>query len=162
MLKLPYQLNRAVIMGILGTILFEALVASAPMIGAPVLNVALWDGSLFTLNLRLATILGFGLEIMLGTVLAYIYQHWIGWRLKGSFLQKGLIFGTSLWILLMVFGLPLFDRISPLVNNGLMLAPGLFATRFGLSTAFTFLFALLAFSLSLSYLDEHAKSFPFH
>ncbi|SMC04311.1 hypothetical protein SAMN00768000_1578 [Sulfobacillus thermosulfidooxidans DSM 9293] len=161
MLKLPHHLNRAIIMGILGTILFEALVASAPMMGAPVLNVALWDGSLFTLNLRLATILGFGLELLLGTILAYIYQHWIGWRLQGPFWQKGLVFGISLWVLLMVFGLPLFDRISPLVNNGLMLAPGLFAKRFGLSTALTFLLALLAFGLSLSYFDDHAKSFPF-
>lgn len=153
--------KRVVVMGVTGTILFELLMASAPIIGAPVLNVALWDGSLLTLNLRFATIVGFGLEILFGILLAYVYQNWVVGRLKGSYWQKGTVFGIVLWLLLMVFGLPLFDRVSPLVNNGLMLAPGVFARHFGAKTAIIFLVAMWGFGLSLSYLNENPTRLPY-
>ncbi|HBQ93778.1 MAG: hypothetical protein M1294_00090 [Firmicutes bacterium] len=152
--KFPPRFAQFIAAGFVGTMAFEVLMTAAPMFGAPVINVALWDGSFLTLNLKFATITGLVIEIAFGTILAYLYHNWITTHLQGPYWQKGLFFGVVLWGGVMIFGLPVFDHISPLVNNGLMLAPGLFARNFGQPTALIFLAALWGFTLPLSYLDD--------
>lgn len=157
----PDPWRRALIAGVAGTIVFTALLSLAPAAGSPVLNVALWDGTLVTLNLRLAAVLGYALEIGGATVLAYEYQIWLEPRLKGSTWLKGISLGAALWVVWMLVGLPLFDLISPLVNNGLMLAPGVFAWNFGAASAFFFLLGLLAFGLAISWLAEDPSRYSY-
>jgi hypothetical protein len=126
--------------GLSGTIIFTLLLTLAPEAGSPPMNVALWDGSMMTLNLRLATALGYILEVTAGTLLAYGYQTQLQGRFRGSPWIKGAALGAGLWVVVMIIGLPLFDLLSPLVNNGLMLAPGVFAWNLGAARAFFLLF----------------------
>ncbi len=152
--KVPVSCIRPLVLSLVSTVVFDLLLATAPMFGAPVLNVALWDGSFLTLNLKIAIISGFILEIVIGGILVYLYHHWISRYFRAPYWQKGLFFGVVLWGAVMVLGLPIFGHINPLVNNGLMLAPGLFARHFGRSTALIFLAALWGFSLPVSYLEH--------
>ncbi|MCY0908875.1 MAG: hypothetical protein OWR62_10845 [Sulfobacillus thermotolerans] len=145
---------RALLAGVISTTVFTALLTLAPVAGSPTLNVALWDGTLITLNLRLAAVLGYILEILGATLVAYEYQKWLSPRLKGSTWSKGMALGGALWIFWMIIGLPLFDLVSPLVNNGLMLAPGIFASNFGATSSLFFLLSLLAFGLAISWLAD--------
>ncbi len=140
--------------GLAGTILFTMLLTLAPSAGSPPLNVALWNGSLLTLNLRLATVVGYVLEVAAASILAYAYHTRLQTRWKASAWMKGAAMGTGLWIIAMIIGLPLFDAVSPLVNNGLMLAPGIFAWNFGMSSAFFFLLAWLGFGLCISVIAQ--------
>ncbi len=152
--KLPWRLAPLIVFGLAGTAIFDLFTTAAPMFGAPVLNVALWDGSFLTLNLKMAIVGGFIIEMALGGLLAYLYHLGIARYFQAPYWQKGLFFGVVLWGLVMMVGLPVFDRVSPLVNNGLMLAPGLFARHFGRATALIFLAALWGYSLPLSYLHH--------
>ncbi len=145
--------RRAIFAGILGTLVFSVLLHLAPMVGSPRINVPLWDGTLVTLNLRAAMIVGYVLEFGIGVLLARLYQA-LGPRPKASPIGRGALYGLLLWGVLMLIGLPLFGLLSPLVSHGLMLGPGLFAWHYGVSTTLLFMVSLLMYGISVGYLTD--------
>ncbi|PSR26035.1 MAG: hypothetical protein C7B46_20355 [Sulfobacillus benefaciens] len=149
--NIPWR--RAYFAGILGTLVFSVLLHFAPMVGSPRLNLPLWGGTLITLNLGAATLVGYGLEFGIGVLLARLYQSWAP-RIKSSPVGRGALYGLLLWAVLMLFGLPLFGMLSPLVSHGLMLSPGIFAWHYGLSTALLFMVSLLMYGISVGYLID--------
>ncbi len=145
--------------GILATLVFSLLLRLAPMVGSPRIDVPLWDGTLVTLNLRAAIIVGYGLEFGAGILLARLYEQ-LRSRLKTTPLARGAVFGMVIWAVLMVAGLPLFSVVSPLVTHGLLLSPGFFAWHFGLATTMLLLASLLMYGMTVSYLMESPRFRP--
>lgn len=146
--------RRPLVAGVIATLLYNVLLQFSPLVGGQTLNIALWDGTFLTLNLGLATLVGYVMEFIIGTILAVLYIRFIPQQTSHSILKTGMVFGLALWAVAMIVGLPLFDSISPLVQNGLMLSPGLFAFHLGLSATLAFLVASLGYALSISYIIE--------
>lgn len=151
--------NRKIwVAGIVGTALFALVMDLIPSLHGPRLNVALWDGSFVTLNLSVAIIVGYVLEFLVGVGLAALYHKY--WTVgPDNALARGLTFGLVSWLVFMAIGLPIFDRVSPLVQNGLMLAPGFFLWRMGILAPIVWLVASALYGSSVGYLMEHRLSF---
>ncbi len=145
--------RRAIFAGILATLVFSLLLRLAPVVGSPRIDVPLWDGTLITLNLKAAVIVGYVLEFSVGILLARLYEK-MAPRVKSPRLARGAIYGLALWASLMVAGLPLFSVVSPLVTHGLLLSPGFFAWHFGLATTLLFMVSLLLYGMTVSYFLE--------
>jgi hypothetical protein len=152
------HVRRAVTAGLAGTAALTLILAWGPTVGAPPLNLPLWDGTFFTLNLGVAVALGYLVHFAIGVALALLYQNWARVRLPGEGWFRGAIFGTAVWAVLMVLGLPLFDWLDPLVSNGLLAAPGLFALGLGATAPAMLLLAHLVYGAivgALISLDEY-------
>ncbi len=143
--------RRAVFAGLVATLVFSLLLRLAPLIGSPRIDVPLWDGTLVTLNLRAALVVGYVLEFGVGILLARLYER-LTPGLKSTPLARGAVYGLALWALLMIVGLPVFSLASPLVTHGLLLSPGFFAWHFGLATTLLLLVSLLMYGITVSYL----------
>lgn len=137
--------RRAIVAGLVGTLALTLTLAWGPTIGAPPLNLPLWDGTFFTLNLGLAVALGYFIHFAVGVALAIAYQKWFQHRLSGEGWLRGAVFGLIIWGALMLVGLPIFDVLDPLVENGLMSSPGLFAMGLGIAAPVMLLFAHLIY-----------------
>ena len=123
--------NRAVPAGIVATLFGLGLLQLAPAVGSPAIHLAMWAGSFLSLNLAFATVAGRIILLGLGIGGAALYARHLRPRLPGPPLIGGLAFGGVLWLVNMTVVLPLFDRMSPLVQQGLMMAPGVFSWRWG-------------------------------
>lgn len=139
------QIRRAILAGLVGTAALTLVLAWGPTIGAPPLNLPLWDGTFFTLNLGLALVFGYLIHFAIGVALALLYQKRVLPRLTGEGWQRGALFGAGIWGILMIVGLPLFDWLDPLVENGLMVSPGVFALGLGTAAPVMMLMAHLVY-----------------
>jgi len=137
--------TRILFAGLAGTGVLTLMLGLGPAIGGPPINLPLWDGTVFTLNLTWAVAVGYLVHFTIGVVLAFVYVELIMPRLMGEAWLKGALFGALVWALLMIVGLPLFDVLDPLVSDGLMAAPGLFALGLGVSAPIMLLVAHLLY-----------------
>lgn len=139
------HLRQSVIVGALATLAFSIGLHMTVLWGIPAVNMALWDGSFFSVNLGWATFWGLWWEWLVGAVLVVVYQDvWVP-RTQGPWWRRGLAFGLAWWAFMMVVGFPLLGLLSPLARDGLAPAPGLFALGEGTMTPIAFLVAMLAF-----------------
>lgn len=144
-------MRRVMLSGVLGGWIFGWIVhQAADWMGAPPTNLAQWAGTFLILNLAIARVVG---EILLGGVglllALWFRKFWIS-KIPGQRWQRGLLFGLIGWGFWMVIGLPVFDHFSPLVQNGLILAPGIFALRYGPTAPLAWLMASLAYGAAIS------------
>lgn len=146
------EYRRPLAAGLIGTILFALVLDMAPILHAPRFNVPLWDGTFVTLNLTVAVIVGYVLEFAIGVLLAMVYRRWV--PRMGKSPKTGILYGIAVWLFFMAIGIPLFDMVSPMVQQGLMLGPGFFLWRAGVMGPVTWLLALLLYGASLGYIVE--------
>lgn len=143
------QHRRVVMAGLLGTAVFAIvtqLLAGALGCRVPV---AIWGGTFITLHFGWARIVGYCLEVMLGVGLAFIFQrYWVVWQPNSR--ASGLTFGIVVWLFMMSIGMAIFDRYSPLVQNGLMLGPGAFLWRDGVQEPLIWLVASSLYGLTIN------------
>ncbi|WP_207711579.1 hypothetical protein [Sulfobacillus harzensis] len=152
------QDNRRIwIAGIIGTALFALVMDLIPSLHGPKLNIALWDGTFVTLNLSVAIIVGYVLEFLIGVGMAALYHKYWSFGPANPVI-RGILFGLAVWLAFMAIGVPIFDRISPLVQNGLLLGPGAFLWRMGIMAPITWLVASLVYGSSVSYVIERTPS----
>jgi hypothetical protein len=152
------HVRRTILAGLAGTAALTLILAWGPTVGAPALNLPLWDGTFFTLNLGVAVTLGYVVHFAIGVVLALLYQSRVAPRLNGEGWWRGALFGLMVWAGLMLVGLPLFDWLDPLVQNGLLTAPGLFALGLGMTAPVMLLLAHLVFGAivgAITAIDEY-------
>jgi hypothetical protein len=140
--------------GIIATIVFCTVLTLISWSNGPHFNLALWDGGLFTTNFAWADALGFVLQFGIGAALAWLFERSAAKvrPVVQTIWVHGTVWGVGLWLGVMIIGLPLYDAVSPLAQTGLILAPGLFAWRYGIGGALAWLLASIAFGISLSYL----------
>jgi hypothetical protein len=125
------ETRTAILAGLVGTAALTLALALGPSLGAPAVNLPLWDGTFFTLNLTWAVAFGYVVHFTIGVLLALVFQRRLRDRLSGEPWLRGAVFGLLVWAVLMVVGLPLFDVLDPLVSNGLLPSPGFFALGLG-------------------------------
>ncbi|MCY0878255.1 MAG: hypothetical protein OWU84_04885 [Firmicutes bacterium] len=137
--------------GIIGTLLFFVTLALSPLFHLAPMRVPLWTGGFLTLNLGVASFLGYLLDFLIGVGLAWLYDQWRKGAVRRT-VGHHLAFGTLLWLFMMIIGFPLFDLLSPLVQHGYFLGPGIFLWRLGFWAPVLWLAASLAYGLSVGYL----------
>jgi hypothetical protein len=135
----------AMMAGLVGTAALTLALALGPALGAPPLNLPLWDGTFFTMNLAWAVVLGYAVHFAIGILLALLYFRRVRDRLGGEPWLRGALFGLMVWLVLMVVGLPVFDLLDPLVADGLLPSPGFFALGLGSSAPVMLLAAHLIY-----------------
>ncbi len=140
------------IAGLVGTALFALILDILPTGGEPI-NIALWDGSFVTLNLTIAVIIGYVLEFLIGVGLAFLYHKYWGLDRERP-AMRGLLFGVGTWAVFMIIGMPIFDAVSPLVQHGFLLGPGLFLWRIGIMAPISWLIASAAYGTAVGYMME--------
>lgn len=149
--------GRMWLVGMTGTVVFLLVLRGASSLTGPPFHAMVWTGTFITLNLAAASLVGLFLDLLLGAAAANLYAAWRGER---THLCYGAAFGTLLWGMAMVIGMPLFDWISPLVRHGLELAPGPFLWRFGLRASLDWLAAALAYGMAVEVLIRAVKRGP--
>ena len=140
-------LRQTIWIGGLASLAFSLLLHLALLWNLPPLNVALWDGSFFTINMAWATFWGLGLEWLVGAALVFAFSEYWAPRVSGPYWIKGAGFGVAWWAFMMLVGFPLLGLVSPLSRYGLAPVPGLFAIGEGAATPVFFLLAMVGFGL---------------
>lgn len=154
--------RRIIWTGGLASLAFSLLLHLSLLWQLPPLNMALWDGSFFTLNMAWATFLGMFLEWLFGSLLCLAFAEFWALNIRASYAVKGATFGVAWWGFMMIVGFPLLGIISPLSRNGLAPYPGLFALGEGPATPVLFLLAMVGFGLVAGYfLDKRHIWGPF-
>ena len=122
----------AVISGILGTFAISAVMAVAPMMGMPKMNIV---DMLSTMFGKSNLVLGWMMHLMMGAVFALIYALLWSLGIGSPGWLSGLIFGAAHWLVvgLMMGVIPIMHAG---IKNGDVEAPGLWMTNQGGALAF--------------------------
>lgn len=122
----------AVISGLVGTIAISAVMAMAPLMGMPKMDIV---GMLSTMFGKPNKVLGWILHFMMGVVFALIYALLWSIGIGSAGWLSGLIFGTVHWLVvgLMMAMIPVM-HVG--IKNGDVEAPGLWMTNQGGVLAF--------------------------
>jgi hypothetical protein len=123
----------AVIAGLIASLVFSIVLAMAPKMGMPKMDIVSLLGSMFSPKPNQA--LGRMMHLMVGVIFALIYAFlwssgvsaatWVGW----------LIFGTGQWLVVgMVMGMIPMMHVG--IKSGAVQAPGLWMTNNGGLMAF--------------------------
>ena len=145
-------LRRIAWTGALSTLAFSLLIHISLLWDAPTLNMALWDGGFLTINMAWATFWGLGLELVIGGLLTYLFDHYWAPVIRGPGWFKGASFGVAWWGFMMLLGFPMLGLLSPLSRYGILPAPGFFALGEGAATPFLFLLAMVGFGVVAGFL----------
>lgn len=122
----------AVISGIVGTIAISAVMAMAPLMGMPKMDIV---GMLSTMFGKPNKVLGWIMHFMMGVVFALIYAFLWSIGIGSAGWLSGLIFGAVHWLVvgLMMAMIPVM-HVG--IKNGDVEAPGLWMTNQGGILAF--------------------------
>ena len=122
----------AVISGILGTFAISAVMAVAPMMGMPKMNIV---DMLSTMFGKSNLVLGWMMHLMMGAMFALIYAFLWSHGIGSPGWISGLIFGAAHWLMvgLMMAVIPI---VHAGIKNGDVEAPGLWMTNQGGMLAF--------------------------
>ena len=122
----------AIISGILGTFAISAVMAVAPMMGMPKMNIV---DMLSTMFGKSNLVLGWMMHLMMGAMFALIYAFLWSQGIGSPGWISGLIFGAAHWLMvgLMMAVIPI---VHAGIKNGDVEAPGLWMTNQGGMLAF--------------------------
>jgi len=122
----------AVISGMLGTFAISAVMAVAPMMGMPKMDIVDMLSTMFGKPNR---ILGWIMHLMMGVVFALIYAYLWSLGIGSPGWLSGIIFGAAHWLMvgLMMTVIPMM-HVG--IKNGEVEAPGLWMTNQGGGLAF--------------------------
>lgn len=117
----------AIISGLAGTLAMSLLMAMAPMMGLPKMDIV---GMLGTMFGRANRTLGWVLHLMMGSVFALIYTFLWSIGFGGPSIASALIFGAAHWALVgLAMGMVPVMHVG--IRSGEMQAPGLWMTSQG-------------------------------
>lgn len=102
-----FNLTRALIAGIAGTAVMTMMMAVAPMMGLPPMNVPAMLGSF----MGMPVVLGWIMHFMVGIILAFLYAAFAATRIPGPPWLRGLLFGLVPWIMAQV-------ALNPMMGAG--------------------------------------------
>jgi hypothetical protein len=123
----------AVVSGMVGTIVLSMVLALAPRMGMPKMDIVGMLGSMF--NKDGNQILGWGAHFMMGIVFAIVYALLWSAGISGATWVTGLVFGAVHWLIvgLMMGVIPMMHAG---IKAGTVKAPGLYMTNQGGVMAF--------------------------
>jgi hypothetical protein len=123
----------AVIAGVVASLVFSIVLAMAPRMGMPRMDIVSLLGSMFSAKSNQA--LGWMMHLMMGIVFALIYAFLWSSGISGATWVGGLIFGAVQWLVVgMVMGMMPMMHVG--IKSGAVKAPGLWMTSNGGIMAF--------------------------
>jgi uncharacterized membrane protein YagU involved in acid resistance len=144
--------GRAVLAGLIATIIMSIIQAMAPMMGFPRMDIAAMMGSMFGGSL----VLGWVVHLMMGSIVwAAVYAYVAEPRLGGPPWARGLIYGFMLAAFVLIIGFPLVGTMFA----SLTLKPGFLSMGMGGATAtMGVIIGHLAYGLVLGVIYGHPAS----
>lgn len=122
----------AVVAGLVGTIVFTAVLMMAPKMGMPEMDIVGLLGSMFGKEIQ---ILGWMMHLMMGVIFALVYAFLWSRGFGAPTWVFGLIFGAVHWLIVgMVMGM--IPMMHASIKSGTVKAPGLWMTNNGGIMAF--------------------------
>jgi uncharacterized membrane protein YagU involved in acid resistance len=123
----------AVIAGVVASLVFSIVLAMAPRMGMPKMDIVSLLGSMFSAKSNQA--LGWMMHLMMGIVFALIYAFLWSSGIGAPTWLGGLIFGAVQWLIVgMVMGMIPMMHVG--IKSGAVKAPGLWMTNHGGFMAF--------------------------
>lgn len=123
----------AVIAGVTASLVFSFVLAMAPKMGMPKMDIVGLLGSMFSAKPNQT--LGWIMHLMMGIVFALIYAFLWSSGISGATWVGGLIFGAAQWLVVgMVMGMMPMVHVG--IKSGTVKAPGLWMTNNGGLMAF--------------------------
>ncbi len=123
----------AVIAGVVASLVFSMILAMAPKMGMPKMDIVSLLGSMFSTKSNLA--LGWMMHLMMGIVFALIYAFLWSSGISGATWLGGLILGAAQWLIVgMVMGMIPMMHVG--IKSGAVKSPGLWMTNNGGLMAF--------------------------
>ena len=122
----------AIIAGLVGTAALSMVMAMAPKMGMPKMDIVGMLGSMFGKANRQ---LGMMLHFMMGIVFALVYAYLWSLGLGSATFLNGLIFGAVHWLLVGVM-MGMIPMMHAGIKSGAVKAPGLWMTNNGGMKAF--------------------------
>jgi uncharacterized membrane protein YagU involved in acid resistance len=123
----------AVIAGVVASLVFSIILAMAPKMGMPKMDIVSLLGSMFSAKTNLA--LGWMMHLMMGIVFALIYAFLWSSGISGATWLGGLIFGAVQWLAVgVVMGMMPMMHVG--IKSGAVQAPGMWMTNNGGVMAF--------------------------
>jgi uncharacterized membrane protein YagU involved in acid resistance len=123
----------AVIAGTVASLVFSVILAIAPRMGMPKMDIVSLMGSMFSAKSNQT--LGWMMHLMMGIVFALIYAFLWSSGVSGATWLGGLIFGAVQWLLVgMVMGMIPMVHVG--IKSGVVQAPGMWMTNNGGAMAF--------------------------
>jgi hypothetical protein len=122
----------AVIAGVVASLVFSMILAVAPKMGMPKMDIVSLLGSMFG---KPNQALGWMMHLMMGIVFALVYAFLWSSGISGATWLGGLIFGAVQWLIVgMVMGMIPMLHVG--IKSGAVKAPGLWMTNNGGAMAF--------------------------
>ena len=122
----------AIVAGFVGTVVISMVMAAAPMMGMPKMDIVGMLGSMFG---KLNRPLGWMMHLMMGVVFALIYALLWSWGMGSATWLYGLVFGAVHW-LVAGMGMGMIPIMHAGIKSGKVKAPGLWMTNNGGAKAF--------------------------
>src|SRR5574341_106765 len=123
----------AVIAGVVASLVFSMILAMAPKMGMPKMDIVSLLGSMFSAKTNLA--LGWMMHLMMGVIFALIYAFLWSLGIGAATWVWGLIFGAVHWLIVgVVMGMIPMMHVG--IKSGAVQAPGLWMTNNGGFMAF--------------------------
>lgn len=123
----------AVIAGVVASLVFSMILAMAPKMGMPKMDIVGLLGSMFSTKTNLA--LGWMMHLMMGVVFALVYAFLWSLSIGAATWLGGLIFGMVQWLVVgVVMGMIPMMHVG--IKSGAVQAPGMWMTNSGGFMAF--------------------------
>ena len=123
----------AVIAGVVASLVFSIVLAMAPKMGMPKMDIVSLLGSMF--SARSNQVLGWMMHLMMGAVFALIYAFLWSLGIGAATWVGGLVFGAAHWLLVgIIMGMIPIMHVG--IKSGAVKAPGLWMTNNGGLMAF--------------------------
>lgn len=123
----------AIIAGVVASLVFSMILAMAPKMGMPKMDIVSLLGSMYSIKTNLA--LGWMMHLMMGIFFALIYAFLWSSGISGATWLGGLIFGAVQWLVVgVVMGMIPMMHVG--IKSGAVQAPGLWMTNSGGVMAF--------------------------
>jgi hypothetical protein len=123
----------AVIAGVVASLVFSMVLAMAPKMGMPKMDIVSLLGSMFSAESNQA--LGWIMHLMMGVVFALIYAFLWSVGIGMATWVGGLIFGSVQWLIVGVI-MGMIPLLHVGIKSGVVKAPGLWMTNNGGLMAF--------------------------
>jgi hypothetical protein len=117
----------AIVSGIVGTLAMSALMAMAPVMGLPKMDIVSMVGSMFG---RTNRSLGWAIHLMMGVMFALIYASLWSFGIGSPTIGAAAVFGAAHWFFAGM-GMSMVPILHAGIRSGQMAAPGLWMMNRG-------------------------------
>lgn len=126
------NISKSILAGFVATFAMTLLMYMAPSMGMPKMDIATMLGTMFSSDPTIAFAIGMAMHFMLGSVLLAIpYFYLVEVKFRQTPWLGGALWGTLLWAIANTMVMPMMGFVHPMVQSGMMPAPGFLMLQLG-------------------------------